>query len=193
MKTCILMASPRKEGNTAALMKVFCSEIERLNEEFTYYHLYDMNIDGCIACRRCQQDWSGFNCFRNDDMQQIAEDILDSDIILFATPIYSWYCTPPLKAVMDRLVYGMNKYYGETKGPAIWAGKRLAAVTTCGYPPEKGSDIFEEGLKRYCKHSELVFCGMITERHMGYNTVFMDRGKAERIKEFVQQLYKENI
>ena len=193
MKTCILMASPRKEGNTAVLTKVFCSELDRLNEEFTYYHLYDMNIDGCIACRRCQQDRSGFNCFRNDDMQQIAEDILDSDIILFATPIYSWYCTPPLKAVMDRLVYGMNKYYGETKGPAIWAGKRLAAVTTCGYPPEKGSDIFEEGLKRYCKHSELVFCGMITERHMGYNTVFMDRGKAERIKEFVQQLYKENI
>lgn len=193
MKTCILMASPRKEGNTAALMKVFCSELKRMNKEFTYHYLYDMEIDGCIACRRCQQDWSGFNCFRNDDMQQIAEDILSSDIILFATPIYSWYCTPPLKAVMDRLVYGMNKYYGETKGPAIWAGKRLAAVTTCGYPPEKGSDIFEEGLERYCRHSELVFCGMITERHMGYNTVFMDCQKAERIKEFVQQLYKENI
>lgn len=190
MKTCILMASPRKQGNTAALMEGFCSELDRLNEEFTYYHLYDMNIDGCIACRRCQQDWSGFNCFRNDDMQQIAEDILDSDIILFATPIYSWYCTPPLKAVMDRLVYGMNKYYGETKGPAIWAGKRLAAVTTCGYPPEKGSDIFEEGLERYCRHSGLEFAGMITEHHKGYNTVFMDSQKAEHIKEFVQKLYK---
>ena len=190
MKTCILMASPRKQGNTAALMEGFCSELDRLNEEFTYYHLYDMNIDGCIACRRCQQDWSGFNCFRNDDMQQIAEDILDSDIILFATPIYSWYCTPPLKAVMDRLVYGMNKYYGETKGPAIWAGKMLAAVTTCGYPPEKGSDIFEEGLERYCRHSCLEFVGMITEHHKGYNTVFMDSQKAEHIKEFVQKLYK---
>lgn len=190
MKTCILMASPRKQGNTAALMEGFCSELKRMNEEFTYHYLYDMNIDGCIACRRCQQDWSGFNCFKNDDMQQIAEDILDSDIILFATPIYSWYCTPPLKAVMDRLVYGMNKYYGETKGPAIWAGKTLAAVTTCGYPPEKGSDIFEEGLRRYCRHSCLEFAGMITEHHKGYNTVFMDSQKAEHIKEFVQKLYK---
>ena len=190
MKTCILMASPRKQGNTAALMEGFCSELKRMNEEFTYHYLYDMEIDGCIACRRCQQDWSGFNCFKNDDMQQIAEDILDSDIILFATPIYSWYCTPPLKAVMDRLVYGMNKYYGETKGPAIWAGKRLAAVTTCGYPPEKGSDIFEEGLERYCRHSCLEFAGMITEHHKGYNTVFMDSQKAEHIKEFVQKLYK---
>jgi len=128
MKTCILMASPRKEGNTAALAGVLCSELDRLDEKFTYHYLYDMDIAGCIACRRCQSDRSGFNCFRQDDMQQIAEDILASDVILFATPIYSWYCTPPLKAVMDRLVYGMNKYYGETKGPSIWAGKILAAT-----------------------------------------------------------------
>ena len=122
-------------------------------------------------------------------MQQIAEDILASDVILFATPIYSWYCTPPLKAVMDRLVYGMNKYYGETKGPSIWAGKILAAVTTCGYPPEKGSDLFEEGLRRYCRHSGLEFAGMLTEHHEGYGTVFMDSQKAEHIKELVRVLY----
>ena len=95
MKNCILMASHSKEGNTAALMEVFCSELDRINEEFTYYHLYDMNIDGCIACRKCQKDWSGFNCFIDADTQQIADDILGSDIILFATPIDSWYCTPP--------------------------------------------------------------------------------------------------
>ena len=28
-----------------------------------------------------------------------------------------------MKAVLDRLVYGMNKYYGEQKRPALWAGK----------------------------------------------------------------------
>lgn len=189
MKTCILMASPRREGNTAALMKVFCSELDKINEQYTYHYLYDMNIAGCIACRRCQQDWSGFNCFKNDDMQTIARDILDADMILLATPIYSWYCTPPMKAVLDRLVYGMDKYYGTARGPAIWAGKKIAAVVTCGYPPQKGSDLFEEGLRRYCKHSELCFCGMITERHMGYNTVFMDDSKAEHIKEFVNKLY----
>lgn len=189
MKTCILMASPRKQGNTAALTKVLCSELDRLGEEFTYHYLYDMDITGCIACRKCQSDWSGFNCFRKDDMQQIAEDILEADVILFATPIYSWYATPPLKAVMDRLVYGMNKYYGESKGPAIWAGKRLAAITTCGYPQIKGSDLFEEGLRRYCKHSNLEFAGMLTERHMGYDTVFMDSQKIEHVKEFARKLY----
>lgn len=44
-----------------------------------------------------------------------------------ATPIYSWYCTPPMKALLDRLVYGMNKYYGDEKGPSLWnaCGKKF--------------------------------------------------------------------
>ncbi|SBV99944.1 hypothetical protein KL86DPRO_11696 [uncultured delta proteobacterium] len=76
---------------------------------------------------------------------------------MMATPIYSWFCTPPLKSLLDRLVYGMNKYYGEKKGPALWAGKEAAIITTCGYRPEHGADLFEEGMKRYCKHSQLLY------------------------------------
>lgn len=186
------MASPRKDGNTASLIKVFCNELQTINEEYSYYCLYDMNINGCTACRHCQNDWNGFNCSNNDDMHIIATDILKSDIIIFATPIYSWYCTPPMKAAMDRLVYGMNKYYGLNKGPAIWAGKTVAAVLTCGYPPQKGADLFIEGLKRYCKHSALEFAGAVTEHHKGYDTVFMDRDKAAHIKEFVYRLYRQN-
>lgn len=33
-----------------------------------------------------------------------------------------------MKALLDRLVYGMNKYYGEQKGPAMWAGKKLSKI-----------------------------------------------------------------
>lgn len=46
---------------------------------------------------------------------QNAEKVLASDLIVLATPIYSWYCTPPMKAIMDRLVYGLCKYYGDEK------------------------------------------------------------------------------
>ena len=49
-----------------------------------------------------------------------------------ATPIYSWYCTPPMKALLDRMVYGMNKYYGEEKGPSLWKGKALALLELMG-------------------------------------------------------------
>jgi len=93
-----------------------------------------------------------------------------------------------MKAVLDRLVYGMNKYYGDEKGPALWAGKPMALITTCGYAPNKGADLWEEGMKRYCKHSQLRYCGMLAERHLGYKTTFMDEGKAERAAAFANTL-----
>ena len=91
--------------------------------------------------------------------------------------------TAPMKAALDRLMYGMNKYYGEEKGPSIWAGKRVAIMTTCGYRPEKGADIFEDGMKRYCKHSALNYVGMLAERDLGYKATFMDEEKEEKTEQ----------
>jgi putative NADPH-quinone reductase len=86
--------------------------------------------------------------------------------------------------MLDRLVYAMNKYYGDERGPSLWKGKTMALITTCGYRPEKGADLFEEGMKRYCRHSGLMYAGMLCERHLGYNTVFMDDEKRRHAEEF---------
>ncbi len=124
--------------------------------------------------------------------EELARRVLESDLLVLATPIYSWYCTPPMKAALDRLVYGLNKYYGERRGPSLWAGKRLALITTCGYRPERGADLWEEGMRRYCKHSGLRYQGMLAERHLGYNTVFFDGEKERRAREFARKLSVED-
>ncbi len=93
-----------------------------------------------------------------------------------------------MKALLDRVVYGMNKYYGDEKGPSLWAGKRLALITSCGYKPEKGTDLFEEGMKRYCKHSQLKYEGMLVERHLGYDTEFITDEKIENARLFAKKL-----
>jgi len=187
-RICILCGSPRKEGNTNQLVRVFAKEAEALGCETEQYHLYDMDLRPCLACRACQKDWTAFGCSQQDDMHVLFDAIARCDLLLLASPIYSWYCTPPMKMVLDRMVYGMNKYYGERKGPALWAGKSVAIITTCGYPVEKGADLFEEGIRRYCKHSQLVYCGMLAERHMGYGTVFMNAEKEGRARAFARKL-----
>ena len=188
MKCCILFASPRKQGNTASLLLPFCDEMKKLGWETETLDLFSMKLEPCLACRSCQVDHSIFGCVQQDDMQQIFDAVLKCDLIVFATPIYSWYCTPPMKAVLDRLVYGMNKYYGEIKGPALWAGKTAALITTCGYRPEKGADLFVEGLRRYCKHSQLKYFGMLAERHLGYDIPFMDENKEKNARRFARNL-----
>ncbi|MGF6376589.1 multimeric flavodoxin WrbA [Clostridiales Family XIII bacterium PM5-7] len=187
MEFVILMGSPRKHGNTISLVKPFMEELNENGHNVTLFWLYDRQIKGCLACRNCQKDWSKFGCIHNDDLQEIFDAILSADVIVFATPVYSWSCTAPMKATLDRLVYGMNKYYGEEKGPSLWKGKHVALISTCGYPPEKGTDLLEESIKRYCKHSQLIYDGMLAEHDLGYNAKFMDDEKTQRAKAFAHR------
>lgn len=182
------MGSPRKNGNTKALLEPFVLKMEQNDCNCEIIWLYDQNIQPCLACCSCQQDWTEMSCVIDDDLQSISERILESDLLVLATPVYSWYCTPPMKAALDRLVYGMNKYYGEEKGPALWKGKKVALITTCGYPPEKGADLLEEGIRRYCKHSQLKYLGMLVEHHLGYSTAFMSTDKEKNASEFARKL-----
>ncbi len=188
MRVCILRGSPRKNGNTNAVTDAFAKRLRELGCDVRELSLYEMRIEPCLACRACQKDWTRVNCARQDDMAEIFGAVMESDLIVLATPIYSWYCTAPMKAALDRMVYALNMYYGEQRGPSLWEGKRMALITTCGYPPEKGADLFEAGMKRYCKHSRLRYEGMLCERHLGYNTVFMDEEKRQRAEEFAAKL-----
>lgn len=188
MKFCILFSSPRKDGNTASLLKPFIETITASGHTYKKLDLYDMDLKPCLACRECQKDWNVPGCVRDDDMSGIFETVLDSDIIVLASPVYAWYCTAPMKTVLDRMVYAMNKYYGDEKGPSIWAGKKIALITTCGYRPEKGADLWETGMKRYCRHSGLEYIGMLAERHLGYDTIFMDDEKAQHAVDFAETI-----
>ena len=188
MNCYILMGSPRKDGNTASLIKPFVAELTKNKVNCQIDWLYDQDIKPCTACRSCQKDWTIPGCCVHDDMETILENALACDLLVLATPVYSWYCTPPMKAALDRMVYGLNKYYGKERGPSLWAGKSVALISTCGYPPEKGADLLEEGIKRYCKHSQLQYKGMLVERHMGYDTEFMDEEKEARAVAFAKML-----
>ena len=188
MNVCILKGSPRKNGNTNSLLVPFAEALKEAGCSCRELDLHTMSLEPCVACRCCQENWHSFNCSRRDDMQQVFDAVLESDLIVLATPIYSWFCTPAMKIALDRLVYGMNKIYSMSPGPRLWAGKSVAMVITCGYKPEKGADLFEEAMVRYCKHSRLIYKGMLAERHLGYHTEFMDEEKVQHARDFAKQL-----
>ena len=62
MKVLALMGSPRKGGNTAALLAPFCEELCAGGAEVETVWLYERDIRPCLACRRCQEDWMVFGC-----------------------------------------------------------------------------------------------------------------------------------
>ena len=163
MRFCILMGSIRMNGNTAELVKPFAAELERSGSEVSYITLADKNIKNCTGCCKCQHVEGSYGCVQEDDATDIIEEMIKSDCIVLATPIYSWYCTAPMKALLDRH-YGLNKFYGKATG-SLWVGKKLAILATHGYEKRYATEPFEEGIKRLCEHSRLKYLGMHTAKN----------------------------
>lgn len=188
MKFCILMGSPRENGNTAALLAPFLEECGAMGVETRVISLYGRTVNPCLGCMTCQDVPAGPGCVQDDDFGEIFQAMADCDVIVPATPIYSWYCTPPMKALLDRAIYAATKNYGAVKGSKLLEGKRLAAIATCGYPPEKGADLWEEGLKRFCRHGGLEYMGMFCRRDRGRGEPFMNGEREQDVRDFAQAI-----
>lgn len=188
MKMTVLNGSPRPEGNTALLLRSFLDECARMGVETQCFRLYDRKLAPCRGCMACQDIPDRLGCVLEDDCSGVFEAMRDCDVILLATPIYSWYCTPPMKALMDRVIYAGNKYYGREKGPSLLEGRRVASVVTCGYRPQEGADLWEQGLKRWCAHGKMEYMGMLCRRDMGRKVPFLDEEKEQAARDFARAI-----
>jgi len=162
MKFCILMGSPRLHKNTAELLKPFIAKLLEENCEVEYITLADKDIRPCLGCYHCQNIAEAYGCVLDDDVPAIMNSVMACDCLVLATPIYTWYCTAPMKALLDRH-YGLNKYYGSASG-SLWADKSVAIVATHGYKAAYACDPFEIGIQRLCKHSKLNYLGLYSVR-----------------------------
>lgn len=182
------MGSPRLNGNTAELLKPFISELKNNGCEVEYITLADKYIQPCKGCYACQQINEQYGCIQKDDTEQIMNTIIESDYVVFATPIYTWYCTAPMKALLDRH-YGLNKFYGTAKG-SLWKGKKIAIITTHGYDSDYGAGPFEMGIKRLCEHSDLKYIGMYSVRDEDDLESFQTEVAIVGAKDFAQCLLR---
>lgn len=190
MKYTILMGSPNRDGNTAALLRLFREECETLCVEQEVFWLYEQDIRPCLGCKACQEVLDDLGCVHTDDLRKIYDSVQSSDLLVLATPIYSWFCTPPMKAALDRLIYAGCKYYGSVRGGTTYAGKPVATITTCGYRPEKGADLWEEGLRRWCKHTEMNYLGMFCHRDIGKKDAFLTEQVEQDVRNFARSLFE---
>lgn len=186
MNVLILMGSPRLYGNTAQLCQYFMEEAAVQRAEVKYIELESRMIHPCKECYACQDVAGAYGCAQKDDMEEIAREILWADLILLATPIFSWYCTAKMKAVLDRH-YGFNKYYGSAEG-CLWAGKKVGILATHGYAGAYATDPFEMGVKRLCIHSNLEYVGMYSLQDNDNLASFQTKEAVEGVKAFARRI-----
>jgi multimeric flavodoxin WrbA len=97
-----VIGSPRKKGNTHVLVSKILEGAEKEGASTEILFLNDMNIRECDGCHVC---WKGKQCSKKDDMNKVYAKIIDSDIIVFGTPVYWYGPTALMKCFIDRFVY----------------------------------------------------------------------------------------
>lgn len=109
----ILNGAARKNGNTAALIRAFTEGAQSAGHNVREFYLQDMVIHGCLGCERCStvQKGSENPCIQKDDMAEINKAFMCADVLVFASPLYFWTISGPLKTVCDRL-YAELRYLG---------------------------------------------------------------------------------
>ncbi len=101
----VLNGAARKNGNTAALVKAFAEGAESAGNVIQEFYLQDMDIHGCMGCEGCSKAKRDISnpCVQSDDMWKINEAFEQADVVVFASPVYFWTISGPLKTATDRL------------------------------------------------------------------------------------------
>lgn len=116
MNILILNGSPRRNGKTNRLVESFKKGTE-INNHIVEFNLYDMDINGCRGCDACRK---GDLCIQKDDMGMVYETFIQSDVVVFASPVYFWTITGTLKSVVDRLYAILSKFgYSEFRKDGV--------------------------------------------------------------------------
>lgn len=101
MKITILNGSPRVNGNTEIMVDEFIRGAKDSGHEVDKINLAGKSIAGCLGCQYCFAH--GGKCVQNDDMAAVLESLDQTDLVVFASPIYWFDITGQLKCAIDRM------------------------------------------------------------------------------------------
>lgn len=114
-----------------------CKNAFEAGHSVTRFDAAFMKIGACLGCDKCMMSSP---CCQKDDMELIMKAILVSDMIVFATPLYYYGMSTPLKAVIDRF-YSRN---GEIQSSAL-----LSTCLNSDEPSMRGLKVHYEILVDY--------------------------------------------
>jgi multimeric flavodoxin WrbA len=97
----IVKASPRRNGNSAALAEQVAQGASAAGAKVEEFYLHGMDIQPCDACDACHAEpYRG--CIIEDDMQLLYPRLLGADAIVIASPVYWFTVSAQAKLFMDR-------------------------------------------------------------------------------------------
>ncbi len=157
MKILVLNGSPKKENSdTMHLTRAFLRGMqEAAPQEVQIIDVIDRRLGFCRGCFACK--YNDGQCVQDDDMREILEQMLESDLLLFSFPLYCYSMPAALKNLVDRMLPLSSMAMAEVDGRYVHVGQRdyshlrYLMICGCGFPNSKRN--FEPAIRQF----ELLF------------------------------------
>ena len=110
-KVMILNGSPRKNWNTAMMLKAAAEGAAAAGAEVEYIDLFDLSYTGCRSCLACKRKGAERpKCFWRDDLSPVIDRIFAADALIIGSPIYLGDITSQVIALLERLHFCALSY-----------------------------------------------------------------------------------
>ena len=124
----IVLGSPNTKGNTARLVEAMLSVIDDKDISIKKIELSKLKrINHCMGCDSCKKNVM-HKCIFDDGLNEVIDEVRDSDLLVIACPIYFFNFNSLTKAFIDRLFYSSEINNNEN----ILRGKKIAILITYG-------------------------------------------------------------
>ena len=132
MKITILLGSPNRKGSTNILTEAFQRGAEEAGHKCEVIDVCHADIHPCTGCVHCGYEGP---CVQKDDMEMIRRKLLQTDMIVFATPLYYYGMSAQMKTVVDRFCFeALSAHYKTLVRYINFEDKGMVLGYGCGTP-----------------------------------------------------------
>ena len=158
MQITTILGSPRLSGNTATILKSF-EESALTGNRINRINIKEQSVKGCLGCLACQKKQDVPGCIQKDDADKIFEEIINSDLVIYASPVYVWDFTAQMKSLLDRQCCFV-KWENKKNPVSLLKEKKVMLLATCGGDAESNADLIKEIFKREMEYLQCNIIGM---------------------------------
>jgi len=127
MRALGIIGSPRKDGNTAYLLKKTLEVLEEGDVDTEIIFLKDYEINPCEDCSEYCEKHN--KCKIEDGMQELFVKLRKSNVIILASPTYMGGATSRMRAFMERTWLLRKGQLKNKIGTSIVVGRREIGTT----------------------------------------------------------------
>ena len=111
MKVIGINGSPRRNWNTATLVRDALEGAAETGAETELYNLYDLDFKGCTSCFSCKRiGLEEHRCAMRDGLTQVLDAVTGADAVIIGSPIYFNGLSAMTDAFLERLFFPYVTY-----------------------------------------------------------------------------------